>query len=296
MLNISFNYRAVFSFRILHEYYTDETLTDFMILPSARSIEKARRLGLLIKQQDNRLTLLFEEEKQELLSMLPAEEFRFSFFIYSKNNYFYNFTQLPVQAPEGKILHFSNRAIAAGVSPTFLSKEEHIGIQDYLNISEIKEEFPAEHPTKKPIAYIEIDLPELLRQEIARNTDFNELPQQEYFIRFSARKTYWKYAIVSKYRKLETLAEIIPGDGSSVSFSRHENELLLNKQEASIFISNEPLILKQNSDYDLKLTQRDRVSKTTEIIPRLPVPSVEMIKPESREEDARIYSEVVIYI
>ncbi len=296
MLNISFQYRSSFSFRILHEYYTDETLTDFLIIPSQRSAEKARRLGLIIKQVDNKLSLLFEEEKKELLSTLPSEDLKFSFFIYTKNLYFQNFTQLPIETPAGKILYFSNRNDQGERPSGVVSKGEFIEEQDYIDIDQVPEPFPAEHPIKKPIAFVEIHLPQELKKEIENKTDFKELPQQDYFIKFSARKTYWKYAFVSQHRKLESQAEIVNGDGLSATFSRKENEILLNKQEATIFISNEPLVLKQRSEYDLKLTQKDKVSKATEIIPRLPVPSIEMIKPESRAADAKVYSEVIVYI
>lgn len=296
MLNISFHYRALFSFRVLHEYYSDETLTDFLMVPTSYSNAKARSLGLIIKQIDNTLSVLFEEEKKELIATLPAEELTFSFFIYTKNLYFQNFTQLPIEAPEGRLLYFSNRNNNGELAPGALSKNEHVGEADYRNLSEINEPFPAEHPVRKPIAFVEIVVPELLRKEILEKEDFKSLSQPNYFIKFSARKTYWKYAFVTMYRKLENQAEILHSGGLPANFTRTGNETLLNKQEAVVFVSNEPLTLKQRSEYELKLTQKDKVSKATEIIPRLPVPSIEMIKPESRAEDAKIYSEVVVYI
>lgn len=296
MLNISFHYRSVFSFRVLHEYYSDETLTDFLMVPTAYSADKARRLGFIIKQIDNTLSVLFEEEKKELIATLPPEELKFSFFIYTKNLYFQNFTQLPIEAPEGKILYFSNRSNNGELPAGAISKNEQAGEPDYRDLTEINEPFPAEHPIRKPVAFVEIFVPELLRKEILEREDFKSLPQLEYFIKFSARKTYWKYAFVTQYRKLENQAEILHSGGLPASFTRADNETLLNRQEAIVFISTEPLTLKQRSEYELKLTQKDRVSKATEIIPRLPVPSIEMIKPESRAADAKIYSEVVVYL
>jgi hypothetical protein len=293
MLNISFRYHTAFTFCVFHEYYQDELATDLLMIPSSYSSDKARRLGMIIKQSNNQLKLLFEEEKTEMFLSLPAEELRFSFFIYSKNSYFYNFTQLPLEAPSGKLLYFSNQNEATQGK---LSKADFVTEKDYVERSLIKDPFPSEHPTKQPIAFVEIFLSDFFQKTDASLSDFSEISSPEYSIRFAARKTYWKYAIVPQHRKLDHQAQIIHGDGLAASFTRKENETLLNNQQATIFISDEPLMLKQRTEYALKLTQKDKVSKAHEIIPRLPVPAIDMIKPESRAADAKIYSEVVVYI
>ncbi len=296
MLNISFSYRPLFTFSLLHEYYADELLSDISIIPTKQSATKAQSMGFIAKQTEHKFSLLCEEEKLELLNLLPAEELKFSFFIYTNNLYFNNFTQLPIEKPENKILYFSNLNEKKETLPSGkLHSKENVSEENYIDLALVTHPFPEEHPIKKPIAFVEISIPELIKKELADFTPFNELTAHDYFIKFSARKTYWKYAFVARNRKLDK-AEVVPGEGLPASFSQKGNEVLLNNQEASIFVSDEPLALKQFSEYNLKLTQKNKASKDTEILPRLPVPSIEMIKPESRAKDSKIFSEIVVYL
>jgi hypothetical protein len=296
MLSISFNYRPLFTFHILHEYYANEIQQDLFIVPTDQSARKAKSMGFILKQVENKVTLSFEEDKMELLNFFPIEELVFSFFIYNKNPYFNNFTQLPIEIQGDKILYFSNRNDKKEELPSGkIHKQETVSEKDFVDVSWIKQPFSAEYPLKKPIAFVEIAMPKVIQTQIADFVPFRELTIANYFIKFSARKTYWKYAFVFGKRTLEEFAEIT-FEGLPVSFSRKGNETLLNKQEANIFVSDEPLVLKEFSDYNLKLIQRSKMSRDVEIIPRLPVPSVEMIKPESRKEDSKVFSEIVVYI
>jgi hypothetical protein len=296
MLNFSFSYRPLFTFSLLHEYYANEILSEISIIPTKQSLAKAQSMGFIAKQTENKFSILCEEDKLELVNLLPTEELKFSFFIYTNNLYFNNFTQLPIEKPDNKILYFSNLNDNKGTLPSGkMHIHENVSEENYIDLSLVSHPFPEEHPIKKPIAFVEISIPELLKKEITDFTPFNELTTHDYFIKFSARKTYWKYAFVSRSRKLEK-AEVVPGEGLPASFSQKSNEVLLNNQEAFIFISDEPLVLKQFSEYNLKLTQKNKASKDTEILPRLPVPSIEMIKPESRAIDTKVFSEIVVYI
>jgi hypothetical protein len=296
MLSISFQYRPLFTLSLEHEYYVDNNPVDFQFIPSAASSAKAKKLGIIIKQTENKISVLFDGEKQELLTMLTPEELTFSFFVYTNNLYFNNFTQLPVETPANKILCFSNQSYQPKENnPCRIHSGENISDQDYKDLSFVTEHFPDEHPIKKPVAYIQITVPEIIKKQVEEGIPFNELTISNFYIRFSARKTFWKYAFVTRNRPLSNAASIETID-LPVTFSRQENEILLNKQEASVFLSSEPLLLKQLANYELKLIQKDEKQKVTEIIARLPLASIEMIKPESRAADTKIFSEIVVYI
>ena len=286
MMNISFAYQELFTFRILHEYYKEEKTSDFILLPSIESSVIANRLGIIIKQIENKLFILIEKEKIELLSSSEFLTLKFSFFIYSTNIHFNNFTDLPINPSSNEILCFNTKHIEDRCLDSSIA---HAGIyvteKNYKNKMSITTLFPKESNSKKLIGIIEIYIADLISSTI-----------QDYFIKFAARKTYWKYAFVSRYRKLEDHAEILSTDGILLSFARQDNEFLLNNQEATIFVSDAPIPLKQFNNQRLSLIMKNKIGKTIEIIPMLPLPSIEMVKPESRMKEAKVFSEVVVYL
>jgi hypothetical protein len=285
MINLNFEYQELFTLQILHEYYKGEKTSDFIILPSIESSNITKRLGLITKQIDNKLYVLIERNKKELLHTTLFSSLTFSFFVYPNNSYFHNFTDLPITISEDEILYFNNKKTEIkNEDPSAINTGEYISEKDYKNIK-ILTTFPTETSSKKPIALIEIGISDLINNST-----------KDYFIKFSARKTYWKYAFVSRHRKLENNVSIIVTDGIATNFVRHENEILLNKQEASIFISETPLPLIQLNNQRLSLITKNKMGKTVEIIPLLPLPSVEMAKPEARMKDAKVFSEVVVYL
>lgn len=286
MINISFAYQELFTFRILHEYYKEEKTSDFILLPSIESSVIANRLGIIIKQIENKLFILIEKEKIELLSSFEFLTLKFSFFIYSTNIHFNNFTDSPINPSSNEILYFNTKHIE---DRCLDSSTAHAGIyvteKNYKNKTNITTSFPKEPDSKKTIGLIEIYISDLISSTI-----------QDYFIKFATRKTYWKYAFVSRHRKLEDHAEIISTDGILLSFVRQDNEFLLNNQEATIFVSDSPVPLKQFNNQRLSLIMKNKIGKTIEIIPMLPLPSIEMVKPESRMKEAKVFSEVVVYL
>ena len=285
MININFEYQELFTLQILHAYYKEEKVSDFIILPSMESLSISKSFGLIIKQIHNKLFILTERDKKELLHTSLFSSLTFSFFLYTTNNHFHNFTDLPITTFDDEILYLNNRKIKNGdAHSNAIHCSEYVSEKNYKSIKSITA-LPIETGSKKLIALIEIGIFDLINNST-----------KDYFIKFAARKTYWKYAFVSKHRRLENNLSIIVTDGIYSNFVRHENEVLLNKQEASIFISDVPLPLAQINNQRLTLITKNKIGKTIEIIPTLPLPSIEMVKPESRMKEARVLSEVVVYL
>ena len=281
MINIQFDYIELFTVKILHDYYNKETTSDFKIIPTPETSILCKKLGVIIKQVDNKFFILIEQEKMELLDFPLFAESKFSFLIYNSLIYFKNFTNISIESSSDKILYFHNKNQKSEARSIFsLDSEEIVYLKNDQNFSCI--DFFAKH---KPIALAEIFFTDLSQQNISRN----------YCIKFSSRQTFWKYAFIKKNLS-DNEIEIVTREGLPVRFIKHKNEILLHKCEAIIFISENPIPVKEFYTHRFSLITKNKMDKTIEIIPTLPLPGIEMIKSELKLGVVRMISEVVIYL
>ncbi len=288
MISIPFDYQKMFTISVLHDYYREEKNTDFILTPSKESTVVASSMSLIIKQINNNIIILYEKAKLSFSHSSPFKDLKLSFYIYSTNNFFTNFTQLPIEAPIDKILYFSNRKNKnSNIHSNIIHKEEYVTERDYVDLSCISTSIFKKNSTKKALAVVDIFISELIE---------NDFKTQDYLIKFAARKTYWKYAFIEANRLLGKEAELVSADDSTIKFSRRDNEILRNKREACIFISEDTLALKQFNTLRLKLISKNNIGKMSDIIPVLPLPLIDMVLPESRKLETPVFSEVVVYL
>lgn len=122
------------------------------------------------------------------------------------------------------------------------------------------------------------------------------LPSKAYTLHFESRSTYWKYFIVSKY-KLPLEKSSIHAEGQDVAFKGPEKVKLSNGDTAYLFEANMPLPLNEVPKYNFKLSKSKKAGANGEAyLNRLPTPAPDSIKPESRSETSKVYSELIVYI
>ncbi len=157
--------------------------------------------------------------------------------------------------------------------------------------------YPGADMAMKPIALVEIELTEDIKNGI-----IDKIKQEQqvspivYKVCFNSRSTYWRYFITSKYLNGLNKVEILSHD-SAISFSGPEEVTLVNGDKAFLFLSDQELPLKEFSGHVFQLKKNDGKSGTDKtLLNRLPFPTVESIKPESRSNDSKIYSEIIVYL
>lgn len=151
-------------------------------------------------------------------------------------------------------------------------------------------------PVLKPIAIVEISLSGIVKEEFINGVKENEVPFYNYKISFSSRSTFWKYFLIGKYNSNLKNTTIDSG-GSSYKFKGPEMVKMKSGDDAVMFVSESPLPLKQIQDHRFQLKNvRMGIVNGKTIMERLPSPSPEIIKPESRDENSKVYSEIVIHI
>lgn len=188
---------------------------------------------------------------------------------------------------EGQIFNFDMRGFQEGkytITENGKDKETFVYLQNMM--------------PPRPVGLIELKMSEKGRKEILGQIKEEEpLTTRNYKVCFETRSTYWRYLIVPKYQNsLQNL--VIDTGETKVPFKGPKTQKLPNGVEAYCFESEKPLALQEITNYNFQLVKnKDSKGKSIhQILRRLPVPSFEMIKPESRNPDSKIYSEIIIYI
>ncbi len=149
-----------------------------------------------------------------------------------------------------------------------------------------------------PLALIEIDFQgELGKQLLQKVRNQEEFSPWQFEVSFQARQTYWKYFIIPKYENgLDDLS--IDVGKTKVVFKGPEKTRIPNGQNAYLFESSEALLIQQLGQYEFQLVQNkdNKGKKNQRIIQRLPLARMSAVYPENRKTDAKIYSEIYVYL
>jgi hypothetical protein len=148
-----------------------------------------------------------------------------------------------------------------------------------------------------PLGLVEIHLTEAIKADIRQAIRAEEkIPLYAYKIAFKTRQTYWRYIIIPKYD--DSLQNISIETGNNrIAFTGPAPTNILGKS-AYLFESESALGLYELSPYRFQLIKnKDSKGKPVHLLLRkLPCAGVEHIKPANRQQDAKVYSEMLVYI
>jgi hypothetical protein len=148
------------------------------------------------------------------------------------------------------------------------------------------------------VAWIEIPISQTMRDNYLKALKAEEpIDYQAFKLNFDARATYWKYYLIPKYNESLKQTSVETND-QQISFGEPKIENAPNGLSAICFESNVPLLLQKKSPYSFQLFKKkdNKGNNVNLLLRKLPYPSIEMLKPASREAKAKIYSEMVIYV
>lgn len=136
--------------------------------------------------------------------------------------------------------------------------------------------------------------------DLPKETSFysnGKLNHKEYIINLNARKTFWKYFILSENKEVELrLEEVkVSYNGKAVDFTKPKKVTLTNGEEAFSIETKEALELKEvmnvSDKLELKIKNNSKwLSKSVKI----PKPKIKSVKPD--RESNKIYSTTYIYL
>ncbi len=117
------------------------------------------------------------------------------------------------------------------------------------------------------------------------NEDRTTFTRVDYVLNFAARSTFWNYYIVPQSQRfdLDDLAIVSIPPGPAARFAGPCRVTLPNGANAYRFVSEQPLVLQQQSDYRFRLLgrQRERSLEQDILVDRLPVPGEQQVTPQT---------------
>jgi len=150
MINLKFQYKQFFSIKINHNYYPGGISNDFYFVPTRRTVKLIDKMSMLVRSNEGEIRILFDASRMDLLQHRLKNsndsESKFSFMIFSNNQYFVNITDIPVDLKD-KVFYCSNKNL--GVTKTGdLHNDEFIGAEDLYDTVPQELELNAEGNTE----------------------------------------------------------------------------------------------------------------------------------------------------
>jgi hypothetical protein len=118
---IDTKYGILFSVELLHKYFRSEACSDFIIQPSAQTVQVLNGHKIVAKQYLHQLFAGLQLDTSNKPTPVPEEGMQLTFFLQLNNPLFFNYTNLPFTFPSGKIYYFTNRNNNAANNKNFLS-------------------------------------------------------------------------------------------------------------------------------------------------------------------------------
>lgn len=112
MINLKFQFKPFIKMAAEHEYYAVGENNELYFLPTPRTAIVLDKMAMMIRVANGALNILFDTSKTELLHQrllqITEKELKLSFLLFSRNPYFINYTNIPVQV-QGKVFYCSNK-------------------------------------------------------------------------------------------------------------------------------------------------------------------------------------------
>ncbi|QHT66030.1 hypothetical protein GXP67_04750 [Rhodocytophaga rosea] len=356
MFEVQFAYQTLFTLKVTHTYYAQQTSPDFKIKPTAASLKLAEKMGVILKADESGIIVIGDVSRPETLLyyLEQMEGLKFTFWLHCSQPYFISITRLPTENLH-TLLYFSNStAHKKGTEESLLHQASFVSAADRYPVKSGEYEIPAQsketnlelqddrgrtlktgialanlpfrfdlnglpegkykvivgkkeletfvhtgiRPDLKAIGLVEIFLTGALKDELIQIIKERDTPgTRAYKIAFQARSTYWKYLIVPKYSNGLQHASIATND-KNIAFKGPEKITLANGDSAFMFQSEEVLPLSESAPYLFQLKKNKNADENNGriIINRLPHPSLGLVKPQSRSDDSKVFSEILVYI
>jgi hypothetical protein len=356
MFEVQFAYQTLFTLKVTHTYYAQQTSPDFKITPTTSSLRLAEKMGVILKADETGIIVIGDVSRPETLLyyLEQMEGVKFTFWLHCSQPYFISITHLPTENLH-TLLYFGNStAHKKGTDESLLHPAPFVSASDRYSVKSGEYQVPVQpkettlelqddsgkilktgtalanlpfrfdlnglpegkykvvagkkeldtfvytgiKPYLKAIGLVEIFLTGALKDELIQTIKEKDTPgTRSYQIAFQARSTYWKYLIVPKYSNGLQHASIATND-KNISFKGPEKITLANGDSAFMFQSEDVLPLSESSPYLFQLKKNKNADENNGriIINRLPHPPLGLVKPQSRSNDSKVFSEILVYI
>ncbi len=285
-------YLPLFSVEVEHTYFSKGWCAGLNFVPTPNSLKLIEKTGLLLRHVQNGVRVFFDQNSSEALRLYatePEEPLRLAFKVFAREMFFRAYTEINTPK-EDSILYFENQAGEIDATNRFrLHDTEFVSAKDFekLTSSRITGILTRKDRLLKPEFIISIGLGETEIQilDAAPKTAYHQ-----YYLKFQARETFWKYYLLGSMTKKK----------SYITDLNHETEFedtgrasLPDNRLAITFRSKQKIPLREKSEYRFQLKEKDPNGGKV-IIKRLPVASAGQFYKEIIDGKEAIVSEIFI--
>jgi hypothetical protein len=142
------HFAKIFEIKISHEYYDKKDCKDFILAPSEETSELLNRSGLKFRRTDTGCFVGAEVEEEDILDSGKYklkigidDDVKFVFMMRLANQYFLNFTDLPIDKDYNKVYYFNN--ITKNITASrFAGEQDRIKLLTKINNYEAQSDNP----------------------------------------------------------------------------------------------------------------------------------------------------------
>lgn len=285
-------YLPLFSVEVEHTYYSKGRCAGLDFVPTPNSLMLIEKTGLLTRPTQNGVRVFFDQNSSEALRFYATESdepLRLAFKVFAREMFFRTYTELSIPE-EDSILYFDNQGKKIDATHRFrLHDAEYVSTKDFenLNSPRLADILSRKDRLLKPefIVSIGFGKTEIQILDAAPKTAYHQ-----YYLKFQARETFWKYYLLGSMTKTKSyIADL----NNEIEFEESGSELLPVSRTALIYRSKKKLPLREKSDFRFQLKEKDPNGGKV-LIKRLPVASASQFTMETINGAEAIVSEIFI--
>jgi hypothetical protein len=286
------SYLPLFSVEVEHTYFSKDLCLGLDFVPTIESLLFIEKTGLLIRHTQSGVRIFFDQNSSEALRLYatqPDEPLRFAFKVFNRQRFFRAYTELNTPE-EGAILYFDNQGGKIDSTNRLrLHAADYVSAKDFekLNSPKIAGILSRKDRLLKPEFIVSIWFG---KNEIRILDAASKTAYPKYYLRFHARKTFWKYYLLGSMTKKKSY---ITDLNNETEFEDAGQTFLPGNRIALTFRSKKRILLQEKSEFHFQLKEKDPNGGKV-LIKRLPVASAGQFYREIIDGNQAIVSEIFI--
>ncbi len=266
-------------------------------VPTPTCAKVLTQAGLLTRKTANGISVFYDEQRVDALQLCATdavEPLSLGFKVVSKDPFSSNYTE-PGQRKDDTILYFDTRGAKPdkATGKLRLHKGEYVGEResDFKELgSPALEDFLSKRDRLvRPLCLVNIY--PFVQNQGSVSEQLNASPK-DYYLKFKARKTFWKYYLLGTMSKPNAGLEDLNKQNNKMAFEK-ASETLPDGQTAITFRSKQTISLQEQSECHFQLREKGERNGRV-LIKRLPVASAAHITREQLNGETVLISEIYI--
>jgi len=286
------SYLPIFSVEVEHTFFSSDLCPGLDFTPTPKTHALLAKADLLMRNTPNGIRIFYNRHNTEALGLYarnPDEPLRLEFKVFARDRSFKNYADHG-DAEDDSILYFDSDGVKSDEAGRFrLHEADYISEIDFevLNSPRLIDILSPKESLVKPEFIISIRLED---KEIPQLDESSKAPFKNYYLKFQARETIWKYYLLGNLTKKKSY---IVDLNNEMEFEDTGPASLPDNRTALTFRSKQKLPLREKSEYRFQLKDKDPNGGKV-LIKRLPVASAGQFFKEIVNGKEAIVSEIFI--